>query len=512
MTINNHPMAHNFILLAGSISKSTENELIDRAHAFVEVFVEEVLNAGGGFVIYVSEEPLNSDQKPLVFDWTVARTVDKLTANGILPLRLKIVASNERLNTKATSEQRKLLNGMIARGIAELVSLDDETLTGGNVGDEQIDHADAMVALGGGKGVLDRARKMSKKSLPIFPLDLQLGANSEDGTGALGIHKLFLNTPLTYMPHTGDQVIKTLPALSLQEPVLELSSIANRIVNALREEKLAQVAALPPEVLILTALDVELAAAKQALGISEFVAPFASNTGLHIWKTSINRHDGKMVSCVLACFAGAGNNDAAAVTATLLTELKPSNVMMLGIAAGIRQKCALGEVILVERVVAYEGQALVAGGKIESRPEITRLTMKVRQDLSNYLSSRQHLESRLTNSYKDLDIVFPIDIDSDLLPKSVIPKTATIGSGEKLLRDPDKFMAIRELHGKIEAAEMEAAGLFAACASHNKPVLMIRGISDFGDAHKDNRFHLIAAKAAAAVTVDYIANGMSIDR
>lgn len=39
---------------------------------------------------------------------------------------------------------------------------------------------------------------------------------------------------------------------------------------------------------------------------------------------------------------------------------------------------------------------------------------------------------------------------------------------------------------------------------------MIRGISDFGDSTKDNRFHLLAAKAAAAVTVDYIAHGLTL--
>ncbi|MNN09886.1 5'-methylthioadenosine/S-adenosylhomocysteine nucleosidase [compost metagenome] len=91
-----------------------------------------------------------------------------------------------------------------------------------------------------------------------------------------------------------------------------------------------------------------------------------------------------------------------------------------------------------------------------------------------------------------------------------MPKTATVASGEKLLRDPEKFLALRELHGKTEVAEMEGAGLFAACANFGKPVLMVRGISDFGDSVKDNRFHLLAAKAAAAVTVDYIANGMTL--
>ncbi|WP_295751631.1 phosphorylase [Undibacterium sp.] len=512
MTNNTLVLANNFILLAGSISSSTENELIDRAHQFVEIFVGEVLSAGGGFVAYVSAEPVNGDQKPLVFDWTVARTIDKLFPGESLKTRLKIIASQERLQTKANTDQRRLLFGMIGRGVAELVPLEDEILTGGNVGDEQIEHATAMVALGGGKGVLDRARKMSKKLLPVLPLDLQLGANSEDGSGALGVLKAFQSSPLTYMPYSGNTVVKSLSALSLQELVLELPDIAKRIVNIFHKEAQAKIAALPPDVLILTALDVELAAAKLAFGIAEDAAPTTTNTGLHVWKVPVIRGDGSTASCVVACFAGAGNYDAAAVTATLLSELRPGNVMMLGIAAGMRKKCSLGEVILVERVVAYEGAALVAGGVVEARPETTRLTMKVRQDLSTYLSNRQSLERRLTKSYKSLEIVFPDDVKAGPVVKDIMPKTATIGSGEKLLRDPEKFTAMRELHGKIEAVEMEAAGLFAACSSHNTPVLMVRGISDFGDSKKDNRFHHLAAKAAAAVTADYIANGLTMNQ
>ena len=270
-------------------------------------------------------------------------------------------------------------------------------LTGGNVGDEQIEHATAMIALGGGKGVLDRARKMTKKLLPVLPLDLQLGANSEDGLGALGVLKNFQTNPLTYMPNSGNKVVKFLPAISLQEPVLALSEISARIVKIFYEEERARIDALPPDVLVLTALDVELAAAKQAFGIAEDAEHTTTENGLHVWKAPVVKRGGKTASCALACFAGAGNVDAflASVTTMLLSDLRPGNVMMLGIAAGLREKCALGEVVLAERIVAYEGAALVEGGKSEARPEITRLTMRVRQDVSSYLSNRAGLEARL---------------------------------------------------------------------------------------------------------------------
>ena len=509
---NSLVLAESCILLAGSISNATDNAQIDKAHHFVDALVKEVINAGGSFVAYFAAEPVNADQKPLLFDWTVARTIDQVLPNESSKPRLKIVASFDRLKTKANSEQRQLLNGMIARGVAELIPLEEEVLTGGNVGDEQIAHATAMVVLGGGKGVTDRARKMARKYAPVIPLDLQLGANSEDGAGALGVLSSFQTNPLTYMPFSGNAVVKTLSALSLQEPVLKFSDIAKRIVKVFHEEEQARISALPPDVLVLTALATELAAAKQALGIAADAPPTTSSVGLHTWKAPVNRRDGSVASCMVACFAAAGNVDAATVTATLLSEYKPSNVVMMGIAAGMREKCALGEVVLAERVVAYESAAVLQGGKSEPRPEMTRLSFSVRQDLAAYLSNASGLEQRLSQSYERMEIVLPASADAGPVAQSVIPKMATVASGEWLIRDPEKFRLLRELHGKIEMAEMEGAGVFAACETHSKPVLMVRGISDFGDSTKDNRFHHWAAQAAAAVTVDYIAHGLTLIR
>lgn len=499
------------ILLAGSISTTTHDDQIDKAHAFVETFVTEVINCGGSFVGYFAAEPVNENQKPLLFDWTIARKINELTKENHNEVRLKIVASNDRLQNKTNAEQRHLLNSMIARGVAEHICIDDEILTGSNIGEEQIEHATAMIALGGGKGVLDRAYRMAKKSLPVLPLDLQLGANKEDGTGALGVLRKFRENPLTYMQNTGLSVVKSISAITLEEPVLDFSQISKRIITIFHEEEQARLSALPPDVLVLTALPVELSAAKQALNISEDTQPFITSTGLHAWKAVVIRNDGIRVNCAIACFAGPGNVDASSITSTLLSELQPKNVIMLGIAAGMREKCALGEVVLSERVIAYEGAALIEGGVTEHRSRSTELDHKVRQEVNTYLSNRSSLENRLIQSYEELEIILPDNTEIGPVAKSVIPKTATIGSGEKLLRDPEKFKALKEINGKIEAAEMEGAGVFAACALQKKPVLMIRGISDFGDSTKDNRFHLLAAKAAAAVTADYIAHGLTLN-
>lgn len=86
---------------------------------------------------------------------------------------------------------------------------------------------------------------------------------------------------------------------------------------------------------------------------------------------------------------------------------------------------------------------------------------------------------------------------------------ATIASGELLIRDRKLFEGFQGLHDKAVVAEMEAYGVFDACDKQNVPVLVVRGISDYGDTTKDNTFHKVASEAAAIVTLDYATYGWS---
>lgn len=101
---------------------------------------------------------------------------------------------------------------------------------------------------------------------------------------------------------------------------------------------------------------------------------------------TIQRADGPL-SCVIASLGNAGNVNATAITTLLLSELKPKKVLMMGIAAGRRKKLSLGEVILSERVVYYEGAAALAGGKVAARPEMPRPGLSTQQNLNAYFAT-----------------------------------------------------------------------------------------------------------------------------
>ncbi|WP_408598369.1 purine phosphorylase [Pseudomonas sp. PLMAX] len=498
-------LENEFILIAGSISKKTEKASIDLAHDFTRAMTKSVLASQGGLVVYLAGLPTNEAGDPLTFDWTVVYEAEKLLA-GCPPARqLKIVTSKSAMQEKMTSEQRMLIRRLSAENFAEITYLEDDVITGGNIGDEQVDVATAMIALGGGKGVSDRARKMQRHKLPVLPFDLQLGGFSEDGQGALGLHANFFKEPLTMFPLTGEQVKGRLDSMSLQEPIYDLDKIAELSVGLFQAEVEAREAARSPDLLVITAIAIELAAAKKVFGVGEDVPARFTAHGVHYWSVTIQRADGPL-SCVIASLGNAGNVNATSITTLLLSELKPKKVLMMGIAAGRRKKLSLGEVILSERVVYYEGAAALAGGTLAARPEMPRPGLSTQQDLNAYFATAS-LSDRLQQRASELGFAMPTESKAGEVAAHLKVSPATIASGELLIRDPKLFESFQELHDKAVVAEMEAYGVFDACEKQCVPVLVVRGISDYGDKSKDNTFHKVASEAAAIVTLDYATHG-----
>jgi len=434
------------ILIAGSASRNVEAGKVRRAVGFVQLLARAILTAGGGLVVFGSNEPSSNEGVPLIFDWVILREVESLCHAKETSARVVVVTSNK-ARGKMTDEQRALLAKLSARGIADFVNIPDDVHTGGNIGDEEAARTNGMVAIGGGKGVADRASKLCRRGFPVLPFDLQIGALSEDGEGAIALHRAVSEAPERFFPHTAARVRAALPGLSLDAPVMDLSAIAERSVAVLGDELAAADASAPAGVLFLTALPIELAAMLEVLGCSE-VPSGRGSAGINYWKAKVDRGDGSSHLVALASFGAAGNADAAAVTTALIADQQPCAVIMVGIAAGMRDKCALGDVVISERVVAYEGAAMMVGPKgarVVQRPETYRTSVPLMQDVTAYLASSDVLTNRLQTLYDAAGLAFPIEPGDEMQRRRrPLPRLVTIASGEKLLRDPEKFRALRE--------------------------------------------------------------------
>ena len=82
-------MEGRFVLLTGTASRTCSVQRLDLAVRFVQLFVAEVLKAGGGMVILVGDEKLGqaSDDRPRIFDWTVLRAIEEYVAVTTEPVR-----------------------------------------------------------------------------------------------------------------------------------------------------------------------------------------------------------------------------------------------------------------------------------------------------------------------------------------------------------------------------------------------------------------------------------------
>ncbi len=271
---------------------------------------------------------------------------------------------------------------------------------------------------------------------------------------------------------------------------------------------------------ILTVIPAELKAVRAALGIN---AKEKDAEGTTFWRCTLaSQALGRPLEIVAGCIGSAGNYSAATATTRMIAQYKPRIVFLVGIAAGIRGKVKIGEVVLAERIVAYEHAAAVVdqhgNSALQRRPEIHPTPHRIKQDLVGYLADSP-APDRLQQIFAAIGGTFPIPPPGeaeayarDVVGRIEAPSEATVASGEKLLRDPSFLPRVREnVHGKIEVGEMEAAGFVEACRTGEVQWLVVRGISDFGDSFKNDAFHDLAARAAAAVLVDFLTHGLELD-
>jgi len=214
------------------------------------------------------------------------------------------------------------------------------------------------------------------------------------------------------------------------------------------------------EIAVLTVIPEELKWAQKAFSIRPNKDHRKAENGTNYWHGSVRSHIAKRdYSIVLTCIGYAGNYNSAAATSDVINEYGPKVVLLIGIAAGLRDKVKIGEVVLSERVVAYETAAIDTGEHGEEeffpRPDMPRIEHMIEQDIAGYLASLSL--SRIERKFRSLVLEGTYPTPSEGKEKEFRKhvateakiKTATIASGEKLLRHPDKLYVLRRgTHGQ----------------------------------------------------------------
>jgi nucleoside phosphorylase len=113
------------------------------------------------------------------------------------------------------------------------------------------------------------------------------------------------------------------------------------------------------DVVILTVIPAELDAARRVLKIDDLDREKDTDGTVYFRGAVRSELTGRDYAIALGCIGGTGNPSAAAAATSAIATYRPHVVLLMGIAAGLRDKVRIGEVVLSDRVVAYQPAALV---------------------------------------------------------------------------------------------------------------------------------------------------------
>ena len=279
------------------------------------------------------------------------------------------------------------------------------------------------------------------------------------------------------------------------------------------------------------ALPIELAAAQEMLDEEdESLAQDSSDDNLY----TLGRIGGHNVVLAYLPAGQTGTQSAATVAARMRSKFTSICFgLMVGIGGGVptpESDIRLGDVVISQPYLQHGGVVQYDFGKTGAGGHITRtgslnappavllnavsrlraLHYRSRSNLATYLSTFDPLEHFSRNTAGP-DILFEATYNhiegatceqcnkekevkrTPRVGQGVAIHYGTIASGNQVMKDAITRDQISEELGGVMCFEMEAAGLM-----NNLPCLVIRGICDYADSHKNKKWQPYAAATAAA--------------
>jgi formylglycine-generating enzyme required for sulfatase activity/nucleoside phosphorylase len=198
---------------------------------------------------------------------------------------------------------------------------------------------------------------------------------------------------------------------------------------------------------------------------------------------------------VVVCFGGMGNVQSATTVTQLINDWKPAAIILTGIMAGVNpSKQKLGDLIVAEQIVGYE-LAKVKNTGTTPRFETLRPTRMILDKVRHFQDDQWKMAC--------LKLTLPDGETRQLIPQVHF---GVVASGDKVIADQTTVLELQRSWSSLMGVEMEGFG--TANSVHQAPfpveILMVKGICDWADADKNDKWQAYAANVAAAYVVNFL--------
>ena len=233
-------MKGRFVYISGSAGRSCPVDKLDVAVRFITSFTGEVLRRGGGVVVLAGDEQGTRVEHGAarIFDWVALEEVERYANSTTEPSRIyaRVIMSDDAPEFKIDDDHLRLLRNLEQRDVVELRHIRREVFTGGEYRRVMTETADAMLAIGGGKGTYSAGVEMIAQGKPVLPLDLRLGSSADDGEGAVALHREMLQNSGRFIPDTHTDTINRVGLISLDRGINDPATVAQAVVEMLIRE------------------------------------------------------------------------------------------------------------------------------------------------------------------------------------------------------------------------------------------------------------------------------------
>ena len=181
---------------------------------------------------------------------------------------------------------------------------------------------------------------------------------------------------------------------------------------------------------------------------------------------------------VVLAFSGWGKVASATVATSLLQHFEAQEIIFTGVAGGVAPDLQVGDVVLASELIQHDMDAspvpgiarfeipLLGKTRFETNPERRARGMR---GISSFLGGGG--SSQIQDS--------PFRALGDRPPKVV---EGLVASGDQFIADQDRRAEIVRLLPDVLCVEMEGAAVAQVCFEHQRPVTVVRTISDTADA------------------------------
>ena len=171
----------------------------------------------------------------------------------------------------------------------------------------------------------------------------------------------------------------------------------------------------------------------------------------------------------------------------MITVFRPRILAMVGVCAGIKEKCRLGDVILADP--SWDWQM----GKYENG---------VFSLAPDQIGVQTAISQRFVQLGEDSQLWFEIHRDFNGPKPDSVPRVLVgpVTSGSAVLADSRVLSEVKEQHRKLLGIEMELYGMYAAARDCSPPapiVFGIKSVCDYADGKKDDKYQSYASHVSA---------------